>query len=57
MTTRKLLAQLVDVWNRDGIDSPNVREFIETHQDNEEFVKLAKLAIQLKKILSESPNK
>jgi hypothetical protein len=47
-----LLARFANVINESGLDSDEVRRFIDHHASNEEFRNLAELAMALKRELS-----
>ncbi len=55
-STRDLLAEYAMLLNDHGADSEQARVFLETHQDDGEFVELAELSRTLKKALT-SPNR
>ncbi len=46
---RVLLGQYADILNEYGVDSPPAQEFLKTHADKEELIRLAHLAEFLKR--------
>ena len=48
MTIAEKLAEYTRMLNQHGREHPKVREFIERHKDDQEFVELAGLAADLK---------
>lgn len=47
--TANLLAEHVRLINKFGVNSLEVRQFVEAHQNNSEFIELAQTASDLKK--------
>lgn len=49
----KLLASLLEIVSREGTKSQAVKDFIEVHRDNQEFVDLANYTLRLKDAISD----
>ncbi len=49
----ELISELIDLMNQHGHASPEVEDFCAKHRDNAEFVTLAEMARDIKRVFNE----
>jgi len=57
MTTAELLCEGANLMNRHGLESQELKTFIEKHNDNEEFTELMLTAMRLRKSFDRNPTR